>query len=116
MILNTSVLRLLIIDNYDSFTYNLVQIIEQNSLIDFDIVRNDKIDISQINSYEKILISPGPGLPSDIITVCDVIKLYAKSKSILGICLGHEAIAEVFGSKLIQLEEIFHGVRGQHRV
>ena len=101
-------MKILLVDNYDSFTYNLAHIIEQ--YCDLDVIRNDKISINDIDKYDKIIISPGPGLPSDSPILNQIITKFYKSKSILGICLGHQAIAESFGSKLINLDEVYHGV------
>ncbi|MCW3076952.1 MAG: anthranilate synthase, amidotransferase component [Bacteroidetes bacterium] len=114
--------RLLILDNYDSFTYNLVHLVEKVSEIPFDVVRNDKISIDEINNYSKILLSPGPGLPADAGIMPDLIKVYCKTKSILGVCLGMQAIGEAFGSELKNLDSVFHGVAtpvnvvGEHTV
>ncbi len=101
-------MKVLLIDNFDSFTYNLAHIIEQ--YCDLHVVRSDKVCIDDIDKYNKIIISPGPGLPSDSPILNTIITKFYKHKSILGICLGHQAIAESFGSKLINLKEVFHGV------
>lgn len=101
--------KILVIDNYDSFTYNLVHYLE-----DLDckvtVIRNDEISIDEPAQYDKILLSPGPGIPDEAGLLKDIIKQYAPSKSILGICLGQQAIAEVFGGSLINLEKVYHGV------
>lgn len=102
--------RLLILDNYDSFTYNLVHLVEKVSDIPFDVVRNDKMTIEDVDKYSKILLSPGPGLPADAGIMPQLIKRYYKTKSILGVCLGMQAIGEAFGSELKNLESVFHGV------
>ena len=102
-------LKLLIIDNYDSFTYNLVQIVEQLALCEFEVFKNDQIDIDSLDQYDKILISPGPGLPEEVGIVLRIIKQYSPSKSILGVCLGHQAIGVCFGAKLRNLNKILHG-------
>lgn len=102
--------KILVFDNYDSFTYNLVQIIERVLNQKVDVVRNDKISLEEINKYDKIILSPGPGIPEEAGILLDVIKRYAPTKSILGVCLGQQAIAEAFGGSLINLSEIFHGV------
>ncbi len=102
--------RLLIFDNYDSFTYNLVQLVEQCGVNDFVIAKNDKITLEEINAFDKILLSPGPGIPSEAGILCDLIRQFAPTKKILGICLGHQAIAECFGAKLIQMESTKHGI------
>lgn len=102
--------RILVFDNYDSFTYNLVQIIEQITGEKVDVFRNDQIPLEDINKYDKIILSPGPGIPEEAGILLDVIKKYAPTKSILGVCLGQQAIAEAFGGNLINLSAIFHGV------
>lgn len=102
--------KILLIDNYDSFTYNLVHLIKSISTMEINVVRNDKITLQEVNAYDKILISPGPGIPSEAGIIREVIRNYAKTKSILGICLGHQAITEVFGGKLVNMEKVFHGV------
>jgi anthranilate synthase component 2 len=103
-------LPILVIDNYDSFTYNLVHYLEKYATAPIHVYRNDKITLSQINSYQNIVLSPGPGLPRDAGILCSAIKEFASSKNILGICLGHQAIAEVFGGELYNLPEVYHGV------
>lgn len=103
-------MNILIIDNYDSFTYNLAQIIEDFESCHLEIVRNDLLGKVQVSDYDKILISPGPGLPSDIPMLANVIIKFAPTKSILGVCLGHQAIAEVFGGGLINLTKVSHGI------
>jgi anthranilate synthase component 2 len=101
--------KLLVLDNYDSFTYNLVHLIEKVSDIEFDVFRNDKISINSINSYDKILLSPGPGLPKDAGIMPELLQRYKSSKSILGICLGLQAIGETYGASLQNLETVVHG-------
>jgi anthranilate synthase component 2 len=102
--------KVLVFDNYDSFTYNLVQIIERILNQKVDVVRNDKITLEEVDQYDKIILSPGPGIPEEAGILLDLIKTYAPTKSILGVCLGQQAIAEAFGGNLINLSEIFHGV------
>lgn len=102
-------MKLLVLDNYDSFTYNLVHLIEKVSDIEFDVFRNDKISINSINSYDKILLSPGPGLPKDAGIMPELLQRYKSSKSILGICLGLQAIGETYGASLQNLETVVHG-------
>lgn len=102
--------KVLVFDNYDSFTYNLVQIIERILNQKVDVVRNDKITLEEVDQYDKIILSPGPGIPEEAGILLDLIKKYAPTKSILGVCLGQQAIAEAFGGSLINLSEIFHGV------
>ncbi len=102
--------KVLVFDNYDSFTYNLVQIIERVLNATVDVAKNDEISLEDINQYDKIVLSPGPGIPEEAGILLDVIKKYAPTKSILGVCLGQQAIAEAFGGSLINLTEIYHGV------
>jgi anthranilate synthase component 2 len=103
-------MKILVIDNYDSFTYNLVHVIKKISGEDVKVVRNDEIDIKSVESYDKIVLSPGPGIPSEAGMLKQVITSYAKSKSILGVCLGHQAIGEVFGARLLNMERVIHGM------
>ena len=103
-------MKILVLDNYDSFTYNLVQMIEQIIGEKVDVFRNDQISFEGIEEYDKIILSPGPGIPEEAGILLEVIKKYAPTKSILGVCLGQQAIAEAFGGSLINLSEIFHGV------
>lgn len=103
-------MKILVFDNYDSFTYNLVQMIEKITNQKVDVYRNDKISLKEIEKYDKIILSPGPGIPEEAGILLDLIKKYAPTKSILGVCLGQQAIAEAFGGNLINLTEIFHGV------
>ena len=102
--------KVLVFDNYDSFTYNLVQIIERILDSKVDVYRNDEITLEEIDQYDKIILSPGPGIPSEAGILLDLIRKYAPTKSIFGVCLGQQAIAEAFGGKLINLTEIYHGV------
>lgn len=103
-------MNILVFDNYDSFTYNLVHYLEQLTNAEIEVHRNDKISLKEIERFDKILLSPGPGIPSEAGILLDVIKTYAPTKSILGVCLGQQAIAEAFGGSLINLTEVFHGV------
>ena len=103
-------MKILVLDNYDSFTYNLVQMIEQIMAQKVDVFRNDQISLDDVDKYDKIILSPGPGIPKEAGILLEVIKKYAPTKSILGVCLGQQAIAEAFGGSLINLSEIFHGV------
>ena len=103
-------MKILIFDNYDSFTYNLVHVVEKIIHAKTHVFRNDRISLEKISEYDKIILSPGPGLPSESGLLLPLIKEYASSKSILGVCLGQQAIAEVFGGKLINLKEVYHGV------
>ena len=102
--------KLLILDNYDSFTYNLVHAVKELGLSDIEVVRNDKITLDEIEQFERIILSPGPGVPSEAGLLLAIIKRYAPSKPILGICLGHQAIGESFGARLVNLKEVHHGV------
>jgi anthranilate synthase component 2 len=103
-------MKILIFDNYDSFTYNLVHVVEKIIHGKVEVYRNDKISLEKINEYDKIILSPGPGLPCESGLLLPLIKEYAPSKSILGVCLGQQAIGEVFGGKLMNLKEVYHGV------
>jgi len=102
-------MKVLVIDNYDSFTYNLVHYLEALDA-EVTVFRNDEFDIEEVKPFEKILLSPGPGIPDEAGLLKDVIKTYAATKSILGICLGQQAIGEVFGGKLVNLDKVYHGV------
>lgn len=102
--------RILVFDNYDSFTWNLVHLVEKITGTKADVFRNDKITLEDVKQYDKIILSPGPGIPVEAGLLLPLIKEYAASKSILGVCLGHQAIAEAMGGKLLQLEKVFHGV------
>lgn len=100
-------MKIFILDNYDSFTYNLVHIIEQ--FADVKIRRNTEVELTELKSFDKIVFSPGPGVPSEVQIMSEIIERYKKSKAILGVCLGHQAIAEYFGGKLINMPEVNHG-------
>jgi len=102
-------MRIVIIDNYDSFTYNLSHLIKSLGA-EVDVVRNDQFQLADLEGYSKIVLSPGPGIPSEAGLLLDVIRTYAGKKPILGVCLGHQAIGEVFGGQLENLSEVFHGV------
>jgi anthranilate synthase component II len=102
-------MKVLILDNYDSFTYNLVHIIRELG-VDFDVFRNDKISIQDVSAYDKILLSPGPGIPDEAGIMKEVIRQYGPFKSILGVCLGHQGIAEVYGGLLYNIPKVLHGV------
>ncbi|MDE5570744.1 MAG: aminodeoxychorismate/anthranilate synthase component II [Prevotella sp.] len=102
-------MKIVIIDNYDSFTYNLSHLVKELGA-DVTVVRNDQFNMDEIAVYDKIILSPGPGIPSEAGLLLDVIKTYAGKKPMLGVCLGHQAIGEVFGGKLENLSEVFHGV------
>ena len=102
--------KILVIDNYDSFTYNLVHYIARLTGNKPDVFRNDEIDLEGVKIYDKILLSPGPGIPLEAGICLEVIRRFASEKSILGICLGHQAIGEAFGGSLTNLKEVFHGL------
>ena len=102
-------MKIVIIDNYDSFTYNLSHLVKELGA-EVDVVRNDQFRLEELEPYSKIILSPGPGIPSEAGLLCDVIRTYAGRKPILGVCLGHQAIGEVFGGKLENLSQVFHGV------
>jgi anthranilate synthase component II len=101
--------KIVVIDNYDSFTYNLVHYLEDLGC-QVTVLRNDEFDIDELQSFDKILLSPGPGIPEEAGLLKEVIKNYAPTKSILGVCLGQQAIGEVFGGSLTNLEKVYHGV------
>lgn len=101
--------KILIIDNYDSFTYNLVHLVNEIGL-QCDVWRNDQFKLEAVDAYDKIILSPGPGIPSEAGLLLDVIKRYAPTKSIFGVCLGQQAIAEVFGGRLYNLKQPMHGI------
>ena len=103
-------MKLLVVDNYDSFTYNLVHLVEKILGVKVTVFRNDQIDLDAVNEYDKIILSPGPGIPSEAGLLLPLIKAYAPKKSILGVCLGHQAIGESFGGKLINLSTVYHGL------
>ena len=109
-------MKILIFDNYDSFTYNLVHVVEKILHDKVDVFRNDKISLEEIGKYDKIILSPGPGLPSESGLLLPLIKEYASSKSILGVCLGLQAIGEAFGGELINLKNVYHGVATKIKV
>ena len=102
-------MKIVIIDNYDSFTYNLSHLVKELGA-EVTVLRNDQFELSDLEPYSKIILSPGPGIPSEAGLLCDVIRTYAGKKPILGVCLGHQAIGEVFGAKLENLSDVFHGV------
>jgi anthranilate synthase component 2 len=113
-------MKILLLDNYDSFTYNLAHYIRElgvradgantHASQHLDVIRNDKITLDAVQSYDKIMLSPGPGLPEEAGIMPELIKRYASSKSILGVCLGHQAIGEAFGARLTNLARVIHGV------
>ncbi|MGC6430005.1 MAG: anthranilate synthase component II [Jejuia sp.] len=101
--------KILVIDNYDSFTYNLVHYLEDLNC-DVTVVRNDKLTLEDVEPFEKIVLSPGPGIPDEAGLLKPIIKKYASTKSIFGVCLGQQAIGEVFGGSLVNLDDVYHGV------
>lgn len=103
-------MKILVFDNYDSFTYNLVHLVQKIVKDKLDVYRNDKIPLEKVKEYDKIILSPGPGIPKEAGLLLPLIKEYASSKSILGVCLGHQAIGEAFGGSLINLSTVYHGV------
>jgi anthranilate synthase component II len=109
-------MKVLIFDNYDSFTYNLVHLVEKIIHTKVDVYRNDMIPLEKVKEYDKIILSPGPGLPKDAGLLLPLIKEYASSKAILGVCLGHQAIAEAFGGQLENLTTVYHGVATRCRL
>lgn len=103
--------KILLFDNYDSFTYNLVHAIKSLGYSEVDVKRNNKIELADVNQYDKIILSPGPSVPEEAGIMLDLIKEYAETKSILGVCLGHQAIGQVFGAGLTNIPNVFHGVQ-----
>ena len=103
-------MKILVFDNYDSFTYNLVHLVEKITHQKVTVVRNDQISLEEVEGYDKIILSPGPGIPSEAGLLLPLIKQYAASKPILGVCLGHQAIGEAFGANLENLSTVYHGV------
>jgi anthranilate synthase component 2 len=109
-------MKILVFDNYDSFTYNLVHLVEKIIHDRIDVYRNDQIPLEKVKEYDKIILSPGPGIPQEAGLLLPLIKEYASSKSILGVCLGHQAIGEAFGGKLVNLSTVYHGVATPVRI
>ena len=103
-------MKILVFDNYDSFTYNLVHLVEKITHAKVDVYRNDQIALEKVKEYDKIILSPGPGIPEEAGLLLPLIKEYAATKSILGVCLGHQAIGEAFGGRLVNLSTVYHGV------
>src|SRR5215207_1145129 len=106
----TIVQKILVFDNYDSFTYNLVHLVEKIMHQKVEVYRNDEIPLEKVKDFDKIILSPGPGIPEEAGLLLPLIKEYATSKSMLGVCLGHQAIGEAFGGKLVNLSTVYHGV------
>jgi anthranilate synthase component 2 len=109
-------MKILVFDNYDSFTYNLVHLVEKIIHEKVDVYRNDQIALEKVKEYDKIILSPGPGIPEEAGLLLPLIKEYAATKSILGVCLGHQAIGQAFGGKLINLSTVYHGVATEIQV
>jgi anthranilate synthase component 2 len=103
--------KLLLLDNYDSFTFNLLHYLEQHDDVSVDVFRNDKINLSEVEKYDAVVLSPGPGLPNDAGILLPLIKKYASTKNIFGVCLGMQAIVEAFGGTLKNLENVQHGIK-----
>lgn len=103
-------MRVLVFDNYDSFTYNLVHMVEHILQSPVEVYRNDAIALDEVAAYDKIILSPGPGIPEEAGLLLPLIERYAATKSILGVCLGHQAIGQAFGGKLTNLSTVFHGI------
>lgn len=103
-------MKTVIIDNYDSFTYNLSHLVKETGA-EVTVLRNDRFDLEALQTFDKIILSPGPGIPSEAGLLLDVIRRYAGRKPILGVCLGEQAIGEAFGARLVNLSEVFHGVQ-----
>lgn len=103
-------MKILVFDNYDSFTYNLVHLVEKIIHVKVEVHRNDQIPLEKVKEYDKIILSPGPGIPQEAGLLLPLIKEYAATKSILGVCLGHQAIGEAFGGTLVNLSTVYHGV------
>jgi len=108
--------KIVVIDNYDSFTYNLVHAIDQLTGEKTAVFRNDQIALKDLDPFDKIVLSPGPGIPDEAGMLKEIIQHFAPDKSILGVCLGHQAIAEVFGGKLLNIHKVFHGVSTKIKV
>ncbi|MDD4191059.1 MAG: aminodeoxychorismate/anthranilate synthase component II [Mangrovibacterium sp.] len=105
-------MNIAVIDNYDSFTYNLVHAIKKRSGLPVDVFRNDELELEELGRYAKIILSPGPGLPEEAGLLMDIIRTYAPRKSMLGVCLGHQAIGQVFGARLKNMSHVLHGIAG----
>lgn len=103
-------MKILVFDNYDSFTYNLVHLVEKITGLKTHVYRNDELPLENVKAFDKIILSPGPGIPEEAGMLLPLIKEYASTKSILGVCLGHQAIGQAFGGNLVNLDTVFHGV------
>ena len=109
-------MKLLVFDNYDSFTYNIVQLLREAGANDITVVRNDRIALEAVGRFDKIILSPGPGIPSEAGILLPLIREYAPSKSIFGVCLGEQAIGETFGASLKNLTDVYHGIASRIRI
>lgn len=109
-------MKILLFDNYDSFTYNLLHAVKELGVTDVSVVRNDQIELSEVDRFDKIILSPGPGIPEEAGLLLPLIRQYAPTKSILGVCLGHQAIGEAFGAQLTNLTEVYHGIQSTIRI
>lgn len=107
---NSKSIKVALIDNYDSFTYNLRQLLEEEGA-EVTVMRNDRFELDTLKTFDKLVLSPGPGIPDEAGLLKAVITAYAPTKPILGICLGEQAIGEVFGAQLVNLDQVFHGVQ-----
>lgn len=108
-------MKIAVIDNYDSFTYNLVHAIKKITGLPVAVIRNDELELGDLEAYDKIILSPGPGIPEEAGLLLDIIREYAPRKSMLGVCLGHQAIGQVFGAGLINMPQVLHGIAGAVR-
>lgn len=109
-------MKILLFDNYDSFTYNLLHMVKELGYADVGVRRNDEIALEEVERFDKIILSPGPGIPSEAGLLLPLIRAYAPRKSMLGVCLGHQAIAEAFGARLRNLKDVYHGVQTSARL
>ena len=109
-------MKVLVVDNYDSFVYNIVHLLYEIGVAEIDVVKNDQLDFSYIHQYDKIVLSPGPGIPKNAGMMPQLLSEFVSTKSIIGICLGHQAIAEHFGTDLINLSEPLHGVASEIKI
>jgi anthranilate synthase component 2 len=109
-------MKILVLDNYDSFTYNLVHLVEKISDATIEVRLNDALQLEEVQAFDKIILSPGPGVPREAGVLLPLIEAYASQKSILGVCLGHQAIGEAFGGRLVNLSSVYHGVATPIRV
>lgn len=109
-------MKILVLDNYDSFTYNLVHYIRELGYKEVEVFRNDKISLEDVDQYEKILLSPGPGIPDESGILKALIETYGSTKSIMGVCLGHQAIGEVYGAELENRDQVLHGIANKMKV